>query len=71
MKEILRTNDPVKLTWLIALLADEEIEAVVFDTHTSIVQGSIGALPRRLMVGNADYARSLHVLRLAGEFPGA
>jgi hypothetical protein len=70
MKEIFRTNDPVKLSWLIALLADEAIEAVVFDTHTSVVQGSIGALPRRLMVENADYERALYVLRRAGELPG-
>ncbi|MBI4183295.1 MAG: DUF2007 domain-containing protein [Proteobacteria bacterium] len=67
MKEILRTNDVVKLSWLTALLADEDIEAVVFDQHTSIVEGSIGALPRRLMVRDADYARALYVLKLAGE----
>jgi hypothetical protein len=37
MKELLRTTDPVLLSWLIALLADAGIEAIVLDTHTSII----------------------------------
>ena len=50
MKELFRTNDPVRLSWAQALLAAAGIEAVVLDTHTSIIEGSIGAIPRRLMV---------------------
>ena len=67
MVELLRSNDPVRLSWVTALLADAQIEAVVFDTHTSILEGSIGALPRRLMVLNADLSRARHVLETAGE----
>ena len=48
--ELLRTNDAVRLSWLTALLAAEGIEAVVLDTHTSILEGSIGAIPRRIAV---------------------
>lgn len=67
MKELLRTNDPIRLSWLIALLAGEGIEAIVLDTHTSIVEGSIGAIPRRLMVNTEDVVRARQVLVDAGE----
>jgi hypothetical protein len=67
MRELLRTNDPVKLSWLQALLADAGIEAVVLDTHTSIVEGSIGAIPRRLCVLAEDLERARRVLDEAGE----
>ncbi len=62
MVELLRTNDPVLLSWLVALLADSRIEAVVFDSHTSVVEGSISAIPRRLMVINEDEARARRLL---------
>ena len=67
MRELLRTNDVVKLSWLQALLADAGIEAVVFDQYTSVIEGSIGAIPRRLCVLNEDYSRARHVLLTAGE----
>ncbi len=67
MVELLRTNDPVRLSWVMALLADAEIESVVFDTHASIADGSIGALPRRLMVVADDLSRARYVLDGAGE----
>lgn len=67
MIELLRSNDPVKLSWVTALLADADIEAVVFDTHASIIEGSIGAIPRRLMVLDDELSRARHVLKTAGE----
>ena len=67
MKELVRTNDVVKLTWLQALLADAGIEAVVLDVYTSIVEGSIGAIPRRLTVTDEDFQRARRVLEAAGE----
>ncbi len=67
MVELLRSNDPVRLSWVTALLADAHIDTVVFDAHTSIIEGSIGALPRRLMVLDEDLSRARHVLETAGE----
>ena len=67
MVELLRSNDPVRLSWVTALLADANIDVVVFDTHTSIIEGSIGALLRRLMVLDGDLSRARHVLETAGE----
>ena len=70
MREILRTNDLVKLSWLQALLADSGIEVIVLDGHTSVVEGSLGILPRRLMVLEEDYHRACLVLDNAGEERG-
>ncbi|CAO3356814.1 putative signal transducing protein [Azospirillum sp. 412522] len=67
MTELLRTTDPVRLSWLVALLADAGIEAIVLDSHTSILEGSIGAIPRRLMVDTDDAAQAVRILREAGE----
>ncbi|PWC48910.1 DUF2007 domain-containing protein [Azospirillum sp. TSA6c] len=67
MTELLRTTDPVRLSWLVALLADAGIEAVVLDSYTSILEGSIGAIPRRLMVDTEDAAQAVRILREAGE----
>lgn len=69
MKELLRTNDQVRLSWLQALLAAAGIRAVVLDAHTSIIEGSIGAIPRRLMVDDADHRRALDLVAEAGEPP--
>ena len=67
MKELLRTNDPVRLSWIEAYLAASGIEVVVLDLYTSIIEGSIGAIPRRLMVSDADYTRARSLLAEAGE----
>jgi hypothetical protein len=67
MTEISRTNDPVRLSWLIAVLGDAGIAAIVLDTHTSIVEGSIGAIPRRVMVDDADVFRARLALSAAEE----
>jgi hypothetical protein len=58
MKELLRTNDLVRLSWIEALLADAGIECVVLDQHTSLVEGSIGAIQRRVMVATRDHERA-------------
>ena len=67
MKELLRTNDPVRLSWLQALLADAGIGCVVFDTHASIIEGSIGAIQRRIMVDDGMHWQACRLLRDAGE----
>lgn len=67
MKEILRTGDPVKLSWISALMAGENIETVILDTHMSFAEGSISAIPRRIMVANQDYDAAIRLLADAGE----
>jgi len=65
MKELLRTNDLVRLSWLQALLADSGIDCLVLDQHTSLVEGSIGAIQRRLMVAAQDHDRAQHLIAQA------
>ena len=62
MKELLRTNNPVYLSFAEAVLKDAGIESLVFDNYMSIMEGSIGALPRRLMVLEEDLERAKRIL---------
>ena len=61
------SKDPVRLSFLTVLLADAGIAAVVLDAHASAIEGSIGAIPRRLMVAAEDEQRARRVLAEAGE----
>ena len=63
MVELLRTNDPVLLSYAAALLNDLKVASVVLDGHTSVIEGSIGALPRRLMVRDEDESIARQRLR--------
>lgn len=54
MKELLRTTDPVKMAMATALLEGEGITAFQMDVHMSVLEGSLGILPRRLMVHQRD-----------------
>jgi Putative prokaryotic signal transducing protein len=69
MRELLRTNDLVRLSWLQALLADAGIETVVLDQNAAAIEGGIIALQRRLMVHEEDHRRALAALVAAGEKP--
>jgi hypothetical protein len=67
VKELLRTNDPVRLSWLQALLGGAGIETVILDTNASIIEGSIMAIERRLMVAEGNFVRARLLLAEAGE----
>ncbi len=71
MKELLRTGDPVRLSWVTALLAGENIETLVLDSYMSFAEGSISAIPRRLMVADEDFEVARHLLAEAGEIEPA
>lgn len=58
MEELLRTSDLVYLSFVGHVLSEEGIEFLVLDDHTSAVEGSIGAIPRRLMVAESSLARA-------------
>lgn len=68
MRDVLKTNNAVLLDFAQVLLADAGIEAVVFDDHMSVMDGSLGILPRRLMVADDDVAQAERILKdgLAG-----
>jgi hypothetical protein len=62
MRELLRTTDPVLVSFVLSTLAAEGIEAFVLDMHTSILEGSIAAIPRRMMVTDEDNTRARRIL---------
>lgn len=69
MEELLRTTDPTLVPFASALLRGESIECFVLDANMSIMEGSIGVLPRRLMVRPQDLERARAVLRENGIDP--
>jgi len=62
MREILKSNNAVELTFAEAVLKDAGIRCEVFDSHMSIMDGSMVILPRRLMVADRDEARARAIL---------
>lgn len=67
MKELLRTNDVVRLSWAQAQLREAGIDSLVLDHHASLVEGNIGAIPRRLMVAERDHHRARALIAAAEE----
>lgn len=63
MRAVLKTNNPVLLNFAEVLLADAGLQTVVFDGEMSIMDGSVGILPRRLMVADQDFTRAQAILR--------
>jgi len=62
MKELLRTTDPTIIAFANALLDGEGIEVFELDVNMSILDGSIGILPRRLMVRDGDHDEATRVM---------
>ncbi len=62
MKELIRSNDPTQLAFATALLRGEGIDCFEMDVHMSVLEGSIGVLPRRLMVRDEDFHRAARAL---------
>jgi hypothetical protein len=65
MRELLRSNDLVHLSWVQAALSAAGIESVLLDDHISSIEGNIGAFPRRLMVRDNLLERARTVLAQA------
>lgn len=63
MKELLRTTDPTVIAFATALLQGEGIDSFPLDVNMSVLEGSIGILPRRLMVRDQDLYRAELILR--------
>lgn len=66
MREVLATNDPVLISFAQSVLNDEGIDLLVADQHMSVLEGSLGILPRRLLVAPADLFRARVALTTAG-----
>jgi len=67
VKELTRTNDLVRMSFLRALLSDAGIKFDVFDSNMNVAEGGNAALlAPRLMVASEDYDRAKRLLRDAG-----
>jgi hypothetical protein len=66
LRELVRTNNAVLISAVQALLDGAEIPHVVLDQHMSVLEGSLGVLPRRLLVSDDDIAEARQLLEEAG-----
>lgn len=66
MKLLLQTTDPTVIAFAQALLEGEHIDSFVLDVHMSVFEGSLGILPRRLMVPDRDWAEARAVILANG-----
>ena len=66
MIELLRTNDPVLISFVEAILTGENVGFFVADQHMSVLEGSLGFIRRRILVIDDDADRATDALRAAG-----
>jgi hypothetical protein len=66
MKELIRTNDAVVLSFAESLMKDAGIACLIADRDMSILEGSLGFLPRRFLVADEDAERARRILIDAG-----
>ena len=63
MKELFRSNDAVLLSFVQAIFSDAGITHQVADGYMSIMEGSLGVLPRRMLVAEDEWAQACRVLK--------
>jgi hypothetical protein len=66
MRELVRTNDAVLITAIEALLKSAQIEHMVVDRNMSVLEGSIGIFPRRILVDEQQLDAARQLLEEAG-----
>ena len=66
MRELVRTNDAVLISAIEALLKGAHIDHMVVDQNMSVLEGSIGIFPRRILVGEDEFAAARRLLSEAG-----
>ncbi|MCH8238787.1 MAG: DUF2007 domain-containing protein [Proteobacteria bacterium] len=65
MKELFRSNDAVLLSFVQAILSDAGVTHQVADGYMSIMEGSLGVLPQRVLVMDDEWAQARRILREA------
>ena len=66
MKELIATNDPVTISFVEALLKDADIDYIILDQNMSVLEGSIGIIPRRIMIVDSAWRIASQLLEDAG-----
>lgn len=62
MIELLATNNPVTISFVESLLSEAEITYLVLDKNMSVLEGSIGIIPRRVMVASDEIDQARRIL---------
>jgi len=65
MEELLRTNDMVLISYIESMLNDAGIRHHVMDINTSVIEGSLGVLPRRIMVDSDQISWARRIVKEA------
>jgi hypothetical protein len=66
MEELLRTNNPVTISFVESLMREAGIGVFVADENMSIMDGSLGILPRRVLVEPGKIEQARRIVRDAG-----
>jgi hypothetical protein len=66
MEEIVRTNNLVTISFIEALLKEAGIVPFIADQNMSVIEGSLGILPRRVLVPADEVERARRLLKDAG-----
>jgi hypothetical protein len=66
LRELVRTNDAVVISAIEALLKGARIDHIVADQNMSVLEGSIGIFPRRILVGEDEFEAARRLLQEAG-----
>ena len=66
MKALIATNNLVTISYVEALLKDAGLDYLILDQNMSILEGSIGIIPRRLMVVETEWYKASQILEAAG-----
>ena len=65
MKELFRSNDAVLLSFVQAILSDAGVVHQIADGYMSIMEGSLGVLPQRVLVADDELAQARRLLKEA------
>jgi len=66
MRELVATNNPVTISFIKSLLDEADIDFLILDENMSILEGSIGIIPRRIMVTDGTFHAAKRLLEDAG-----
>ena len=66
MVELVRTNDTVLVSFIEVLLRDAGVNVIIADQNMSVLEGSLGVLPRRVLIDEADEEQAKALLADAG-----
>jgi hypothetical protein len=66
LRELVRTNDMVLVSAVVALLEGAGIRPMVLDQNMSVLEGSLGVLPRRILVAEGNELTARQIMEDAG-----